>query len=281
MRVSKHKEAERKGRMIKAMHDPSEGPLRLVGLMSGSGTNIRKIIEYQKKLEKAESVAPFEMIVLFSDAWNSNASKIGKEFDIPVIIRDIEGFYARRGKQRSDLSIRPEFDRETAKALAPFAAAVGVYGGYMSVVTSPVINAFLGVNVHPADLSIKEGGKRKFTGDHAVRDAIAVGEKTIAASTHLVEEAVDEGPLLMISSPLPVALRKEWNLSDPKDLKEAEDFNQDRLKENGDWVIFSRTMEYLARGRYGRDEAGLIYFDGKPIPKGLRLEEGVAPYGTH
>jgi len=281
MRVSKHNEAERKGRMIKAMHDPSEGPLRLVGLMSGSGTNIRKIIEYQKKLEKAEGVSPFEIVVLFSDAWNSNASKIGKKFDIPVIIRDIEGFYARRGNQRSDLSIRPEFDRETAKALASFEVKVGVYGGYMSVATYPLMNAFPGVNVHPADLSIEEGGKRKFTGDHAVRDAIAAGEKTLAASTHIIEEAVDEGGLLMISPPLPVVLKEEWNLSNPQDLKEAEAFNQERLKENGDWVIFPRTIEYLARGRYGRDEAGLIYFDGKPIPKGLRLEEGDTPQDTH
>jgi folate-dependent phosphoribosylglycinamide formyltransferase PurN len=144
----------------------------------------------------------------------------------------------------------------------------------MSVVTPPVIHAFLGVNVHPADLSIEEGGKRKFTGDHAVRDAIAFGEKTIAASTHLVEEAVDEGPLLMISPLLPVELKEEWNLSDSQDLKEAEDFNQERLKEHGDWIIFPRTIEFLARGRYGRDEAGRIYFDGEPIPKGMRLEGG-------
>ena len=80
--------------MITQIHDPSEGPLRLVGLMSGSGTNIRKIIEHQKQLESAEGNSPFEMVVLFSDTWDSNAAKIGKEFDIPVVIRDIEGFYA-------------------------------------------------------------------------------------------------------------------------------------------------------------------------------------------
>jgi len=260
--------------MITPIHDPSEGPLRLLGLMSGSGTNIKKIIEHQKKLEKGEGVSPFAMVVLFSDTWDSNAAKIGKEFDIPVMIRDIEGFYRKRGKRRSDLSIRPEFDRETVKALKPFEVKVGVYGGYMSVATYPLMNAFLGVNVHPADLSIEEGGKRKFTGDHAVRDAIAAGEKTIAASTHIIEEAVDEGALLMISSPLPVVLKGEWDLSNPEHLKEAEEFNQGRLKEHGDWVIFPRTIEYLARGLYGRDEAGRVYFDGKPIPKGTRLEKG-------
>jgi len=258
--------------MIKPIHNPEEGPLKLVGLMSGSGTNIRKILAHQIKLEKQTGASPFKMVVLFSDNKNSNASTIGTEYDIPVITRDIAGFYAKRGKKRSDLSIRSEFDSETVKTLSSFEVKVGVYGGYMSVVTSPLINAFLGVNVHPADLSIEEGGKRKFTGAHPVRDAIAHGEKTIAATTHIVEDAVDQGPILMISPPVPVILKKEWDLSDPDHLKEAEAFNQARLKESGDWLIFPKTIEYLAQGRYGRDETGALYFDGKPIPHGFRYE---------
>ncbi|MCX8011624.1 MAG: formyltransferase family protein [Desulfobacterota bacterium] len=259
--------------MIIPLHNPAEGPLRIAGLMSGSGTNIRKILEYQKLLEKKEGEAPFKIVVLFSDTWNSNATKIGQEYDLPVITRDIGGFYARRGRKRSDLSIRSEFDSETVKYLSPFRVKVGVFGGYMSIVTAPLIKAFLGINVHPADLSIEEGGKRKFTGEHAVRDAIRSGEKTIASSTHIVEEAVDQGPILMISPPLPVILKEEWDLSHPEHLKEAETLNQERLKEKGDWVIFPKTIEYIACGRFGKDEKGNLYFDNQPIPRGLRYEE--------
>lgn len=257
--------------MIRPLHDPAEGILRVVGLMSSSGTNIRKILDHQKHLEKIEGTSPFQIVVIFSDTADSNAPTIGKEFDIPIIIRDLAGFYARRGRKKSDLSIRPDFDRETVKALSPFGVKAGAYGGYMSIATTPLINAFLGVNVHPADLSIEEGGRRKYTGDHAVRDAIAGGERTIAASTHIIKEAVDQGPLLMISPPLPVALRAEWNLADPADLRKAESGNQERLKENGDWIIFPKTIDYLARGWFGSDESGLLYFKGEPIPKGLRL----------
>ena len=258
--------------MVKPLHDPGEGTLRLAGLMSGSGTNIRKIIEHQKKIEKEKGISPFKMVVLFSDTWNSNASKIGRDFDIPVIIRDIEGFYTKRKKKRGDLSIRPEFDFGTVKALSPFEVKVAVYGGYMSIATAPLMDAFLGINVHPADLSREEEGKRRFTGNHPVRDAIVAGEKTIAASTHLVGEVVDEGPILMVSPPIPIVIKKEWDLSNPEDLKKAETLNQGHLKEKGDWLIFPSTVEYLARGRYGKDESGLLYFDGKPIPKGLRWE---------
>ena len=225
--------------MIKPIHNPAEGPLKLVGLMSVSGTNIRKILEHQIKLEKQASPSPFKIVVLFSDNGKSNASNIGMEYDIPVITRDIAGFYAKRGKKRNDLSVRPEFDAETVKALSSFEVKVGIYGGYMSVVTSPLIHAFLGVNVHPSDL----------------------------------EDAVDQGPILMISPPLPVIVKKEWDLSNPEHLKEAEAFNQERLKENGDWLIFPKTIEYLAQGRYGRDEAGTLCFDGKPIPHGFRYEK--------
>nr|MBP7323359.1 formyl transferase [Deltaproteobacteria bacterium] len=258
--------------MIKLLHDPAEGVLRIAGLLSGSGTNIRKILEHQKKLEAIEGTAPYRIVVLFSDTGTSNAAAIGKEFDIPVVIRDIAGFYACRGRKRSDLSLRPEFDEQTVKALAPFEATVAVYGGYMSIASKPIIKAFLGVNVHPADLAVEEGGRRKYTGDHAVRDALAAGEKTIAASTHIVELEVDQGPLLMISPPLAVVIKPEWNLSDPNDLNVAAAYNQERLKEQGDWVIFPRTIEYLSRGRFGRDESGLLSCDGKPIPKGLRLK---------
>jgi len=258
--------------MITPLHNPAEGPLRIVGLMSGSGTNIRKILEHQKRLEE-EGESPFKIVVLFSDTWNSNATKIGQEYDLPVITRDIGGFYAQRGKKRNDLSLRPDFDQETIKALSPFRVKVGVFGGYMSIVSPPLIKAFLGINVHPADLSIEENGKRKFTGPHAVRDAILAGEKTIASSTHIVEEKVDQGPILMISPPIPILLKKEWDLSRPEDLREAETFNQERLKEKGDWLIFPKTIEYIARGRYGKDERGNLYFDNQPIPRGFRYAE--------
>lgn len=52
------------------------------------------------------------------------------------------------------------------------------------------------------------------------------------------------------------------------------DQHQNRLKEIGDWVIFPRTLEYLADGRYSQDEQCNLYFDDKPIPQGLSLEMG-------
>lgn len=253
-----------------------DAPMRVAGLMSGAGTNIRRIIEWQLKLEKEEGRSPFEVVVIFSNSAESKAVEIGRDFDIPVVVRDMKAWYAKRGAPRSDMNLRRIFDSETVKALSPYRVQVAVYGGYMAVATDVLINAFLGVNVHPADLSITdEKGKRRFTGDHAVLDAILAGEKTIASTTHIIEPEVDGGRILMISDPLEVEIPPGGDLNNPQSARQIADMNQERLKREGDWVIFPKTIEYLARGRFAQDERGVLYFDGKAIPNGLRYSPGI------
>jgi phosphoribosylglycinamide formyltransferase-1 len=240
--------------------------------MSGSGSNIRKILEHQMRLEAAEGSSPLRMVVLFTDRAESQALSIGKEHDLPVIVRDLMGFCAKQGVSRKDLKAREAFDEETVRALAPYRATAAAYGGYMSIATRPLIQAFLGINVHPADLSIrKPDGSRKYVGDHAVRDAIAAGERSIASSTHIIEPLVDGGRILMISSPMELILDAGWDLRNPEDLRRAEETNQERLKAHGDWVVFPQTLEEIARGKFAADEQGVLYHEGKPIPYGCRL----------
>ena len=43
---------------------------------------------------------------------------------------------------------------------------------------------------------------------------------------------------------------------------------QGRLKEEGDWVIFPRTLRDIAKGLYEEDEKGRIHYNGKHIPEG-------------
>ncbi len=253
------------------IHDPGKGVLKLVGLMSGSGTNLRKILEHQKKLEEERGKAPYEVSVIFSDNIKSSALEIAKEYDLPVVVRDIRGFYKMRGLKRMDLSNRHMFDRETLKALAPYDVKIAIYAGYMSVASEVLISAYLGINVHPGDLSKQKDGKRLWVGDHAVRDAIVAGEKTLSSSTHIIEPQVDGGRLFMISKPLAVELSPGVDLSDKDTAKEAERHNQERLKEAGDWLIFPKTIEYIADGRFALDSESAIHFDGEPISQGLKL----------
>ena len=251
------------------LHDPADGQMRVVGLMSGSGSNLRKILEAEKQFDVEKGQSPFTMVAIFSDSYDSNAPEIGKDFDLPVVIRDKKGFYAAREKSLRDLVVRAEFDRENVRALEPFEATVAAYGGYMSIATAPLMDAFLGVNVHPADLSIMDGGWRKYTGDNAVLDAILGGEPELRSSTHIIEPEVDGGRLLMVSRPLKVVLPRGFaSFAGP----EVANGHQERLKKVGDWDIFPKTLQYLAEGRYSKDSEGSLYFDGDSIPEGVRLE---------
>ena len=109
-------------------------------------------------------------------------------------------------------------------------------------------------------------------GDHAVLDAIEAGEEVLRSSTLWTDQGVDTGPLLMVSRPVPVELPEPLDLlrqNREKFVQVAEE-HQQRLKEIGDWKIFPRTIEMIARGRFWIDENRRVYVDGQPVPKGYR-----------
>lgn len=235
--------------------------MRVAGFMSGSGTNLRKILEYERSEDRG-----YQVKVIFSDNAESKAPEIGRDFDVPVIVRDIKGFYTVHGKPLNDLGARRAFDTRTTSWLRNEEIDCIALAGYMSIITTPLINGFLGVNVHPADLSIMQDGKRKYTGDNAVRDALSAGEREIRATTHLVTRRVDQGPLLMISSPVQVIQPVFDDVLDTM----AKAY-QDKLKEVGDWQIFPKTLELIADGSFQQDTQGTLHFVGKPVPQGVRL----------
>jgi folate-dependent phosphoribosylglycinamide formyltransferase PurN len=166
------------------------------------------------------------------------------------------------------MEARRAYDRVAKRLVEAFDIDVIALGGYMSYITLKGC-----VNVHPADLSILTAdGRRRFVGDHAVYDAIRSGEKELRASTLWTDEGVDTGPLLMVSRPVPVDLTEPLNgiRNDKEKLMAIADRHQERLKEVGDWKIFPRTIELIARGRFGLDEKGKVYVDGRPVPEGYR-----------
>jgi folate-dependent phosphoribosylglycinamide formyltransferase PurN len=242
-------------------------PLNVAGFMSGSGTNLVKILEHERELKLKRGKSPFHVAVIFSDTHKSKASEIGANFGVPVFIYDMVSFFEKRGKPLKDMETRAEYEKECVKVLDAFECEVAAYAGYMRKATDVFVSSFLGVNVHPADLTLKaEDGRPKYRGDHVVKDAIKAGERTIRSSTHLVTEKVDCGPVLMVSSPLAI----DYPIPEDK-IDEMAGHYQNALKERGDWVIFPRTLEYLADGRFAQDENKMMHFNGEPIPDGVRL----------
>ena len=250
-------------------------PMRVAAFMSGSGTNILKLIERQKRLNAERGASPFQVIFIFSDRSDGSCQgeKIAYQNGIPYFSYDIRTFHRLRGLTRrvdipEGLAARRDFDSLARRLVKAFEVDMIALGGYMSYITLDRC-----VNVHPADLSIlSPDGKRRYVGDHAVLDAISTGETTLRSSTLWTDQGVDTGPLLMVSDPLKVELPEplEALLKHRERLLSLVQEHQERLKEVGDWKIFPRTIEMIAEGRFALDEMNRVYVDGHPAPEGYR-----------
>jgi folate-dependent phosphoribosylglycinamide formyltransferase PurN len=263
---------------IRPIFNPEEKgrPMRVAAFMSGSGSNIIKLLDTEKKLREAKGQSPYNVIFIFSDRSDGTCQgeKIAYENSLPYFSYDIRSFHRIRGLKRTvlteqGLSARKEYDSVAANLLEAFAIDVVALGGYMSFTT---INRC--INVHPADLS-KTGpdGKRVYVGDQAVLDAIFAGETTLRSSTLWTDQGVDSGPLLMVSDPLYVKLPKPFEeIKNNRDtlIKIAND-HQERLKEIGDWIILPQTITMIAEGRFAFDEQYHVYVDGNRVINGFRL----------
>lgn len=261
----------------------SERPVRVCGFMSGSGTNLKHIIEHQHELqEEGLKKRLYEVVLIFTDNKDSRAEEISTEYGIPCICRDINDFYRSKGHgNKRDLFLRPEFDKATLETTREYRVDLIALAGYMSIVTEPLLNTYPGriFNVHPADLSIKtEDGRRRFTGLHAVRDAILSGEKELRASTHVVRQKVDYGEIILISKPVPIEISSDITLDELKDpanagyLSRLTSEHQDRLKAAGDWVIYPKTLELFSEGRIKLTGRGNVLLDGRRFENGIRWE---------
>jgi folate-dependent phosphoribosylglycinamide formyltransferase PurN len=242
-------------------------PLKVAAFMSGSGTNIRRLLERKSPY--------YEIAFIFSDVAQDRCQgqKIAYEYGLPYFAYDTRRFHELRGIKRNvttpeGMAARREYDQVAAKLIDAFGVDIIALGGYMSFLTLPG-----GVNVHPADLSLEdETGKRRYVGDDAVYDAILAGEKELRSSTLWIDQGVDSGPLLMVSEALVVDLPSplEELKSNPDRLREVADEHQEQLKERGDWVVFPLTMELIGQNRLALDEKGVAHLDGKPYPQGVR-----------
>ena len=253
--------------------------MRVALFISGSGTNGLRIIERSK-----EPDANYEVSLIFSDVRDDRYKRSGEkicrakditdEYGIAYEFVDIRDFYAARGLKRTDLSIRPDFDKLVLEKLDSYDIDLIANAGYMSIMTPVLINQYSGriVNVHPADLSIMGNGKRKYVGIHVVEEAIMAGEQEIRSSTHIVREEVDHGEILIISPPVKVNLDVSIEkLEADKNLREeVVSAYQDRLKEKGDWVIYPMTIQMISEGRFSLGPKG-VYLDDEPVPNGYRL----------
>lgn len=148
--------------------------LKLVVLISGSGSNLRALLE-----AAGDNSYPAEIVAVGADNDASGLAH-ADEFDISSFVLSPQDFPSREAWGESLI--------ETIDVFQP---DLVVCAGFMRVLPANVVRHFSPnlINMHPALLPL-------YPGAHAVRDAMADGATVTGASVHIVDEGVDTGPVI-------------------------------------------------------------------------------------
>ncbi|MBO8194787.1 phosphoribosylglycinamide formyltransferase [Streptomyces oryzae] len=152
-------------------------PVRLVVLVSGSGTNLQALID--AAADPAVDT-PYEIVAVGADRSGIEGLARAERAGIPTFVCRVR-----------DHDSREEWDEALAEATAAHEPDLVVSAGFMKVVGSRFLARFGGrfLNTHPALLP-------SFPGAHGVRDALAYGAKVTGCTVHFVDDGVDTGPVI-------------------------------------------------------------------------------------
>ena len=146
--------------------------LRLVVLVSGSGTNFADLLERTRA-----GRVPAEIIAVGADR-DCGGIELARAAGIHTFV---EPFQAPRDA----------WSERIADRIAAFEPDVIVLSGFMRLLSAAAVARFEPaiLNTHPAYLP-------EFPGAHGVRDALAAGATQTGASVIIVDSGVDTGPVL-------------------------------------------------------------------------------------
>lgn len=157
-------------------------------LMSGMGSNADALLK--KRLEYPS----LEICCIVSNNPKSRADFLGDKHALPYEILS-----AQSGRSFE----RATYFSSVSQALLHYEVKVLLYAGWMLVAPDFFCQAFPGVNMHPADLTVVgEDGQPRFTGMNAIRKTVESGLPYIASSLHVVSPRVDCGRVVAVSRPL-------------------------------------------------------------------------------
>jgi len=243
--------------MYKKLYNPRHGRAKIAQLMSGSGTNVTKVIQQEKSMGNK---CPYETVVIVTDDKRSNALEIARKYKKPFVEFDIRDFQEARGLDRrlsletaDHRIVRKEYTEKLAEVLYSFHTDFAVFGGFEPLTN--ITEEFICLNVHPGDLTYLKDGKRYLVGLHTVpiKGAREEGIGYVRSSVILAMpytgkgKDMDTGPLL--------GLGPKLYYEDETDDKKI----QKALKKVSDWKILPAVVLAVGYGEievdYKKNEA--------------------------
>lgn len=153
----------------------SSEALKIGVLISGSGTNLQKIID-----EVAVGNLNVEIVLVISSRPDAYGLQRAAEAGIPTMSLNRELY--------EDASVANEV---IATEMKRTGAEYIVMAGYMRLIGEEVFAAYPDrvINLHPALLP-------SFPGAHGIQDAFEAGVKVTGVTVHFANEVYDEGPII-------------------------------------------------------------------------------------
>jgi len=150
--------------------------LRVVVLISGSGSNLQALIDGMQAGE-----LPIEIVAVVSNREDAYGLERARNANISA-----------HALPHTRFSSRDEFDRNLAKLIQSFEPELIVLAGFMRILTAEFVEQFANklINIHPSLLP-------KFTGVNTHQRAIDAQETHHGASVHFVIAELDAGPVII------------------------------------------------------------------------------------
>lgn len=148
--------------------------LSIVVLISGSGSNLRALLEACDN-----PLFPAKILAVGADQAADGLAH-AEQFGVPTFVVE-PGLFSSRENWSEMLLQNVKYHNPDLVVLA----------GFMKVLPESFVSALSPnlINLHPSLLPA-------FPGAHAVRDALAAGASTTGATVHIVDAGVDTGPVL-------------------------------------------------------------------------------------
>jgi len=155
--------------------EPASARLRLVVLVSGSGTNLQALLD-----ACADPAYPAEIVAVGADRDGIAALDRAAARGVTTFVLRVP-----------DFATREEWDAAFADATAAYSPDLVVSAGFMKLAGAAFLDRFAGryVNTHPALLP-------SFPGMHGAADALDYGVKVTGCTLFVVDAGVDTGPIL-------------------------------------------------------------------------------------
>ena len=216
--------------------------LKILVLFSGGASGARYLFE-----SSGNHPGNYEIIGAIADGGDSPGRELFRAREVPVEIMDTEKI-----NHSEDEGDRFNYFKDLLDAVERYGPDLILLSGFMRVVRNPLLDEYAGriINVHPADLRVEENGKRKYRGTDTVYQTILAGEEEIRSTVHFVTASVDEGPIIVVSEPVPINqdLVRGFRKFDAKEINKYAELLQEGMKWRCDGPAIKKALELIADG---------------------------------